>query len=267
MSVIWKGLSEDGPFLYQPNAKVSAMYFRPMPVLSGLAIAGLGVLIWLGSWQLNRYQEKRALSQDIPEATFVTLEGKALDVPIQYLYTTYNGETLWRVLVAVSGCLKGAEKATPCPTPYFVDTKLLGVLKPEDVVFEGDAMAFPAEDLIIRENSSYKPFGSPTRSDERSWFVSDATAMATALALDGAEHARILEPKMIDLVRVTPDQQAFTTRIENPFANPAKLDDLPSARHLGYALTWFGLAATLIGVYLAFHMSNGRLRFGRSKND
>jgi surfeit locus 1 family protein len=30
--------------------------------------------------------------------------------------------------------------------------------------------------------------------------------------------------------------------------------------HLQYAITWFGLAAVLFGVYLAYHVSRGRLR-------
>lgn len=33
--------------------------------------------------------------------------------------------------------------------------------------------------------------------------------------------------------------------------------------HLQYAITWFGLAAVLFGVYIAYHISRGRLRFGR----
>ncbi|RPI44019.1 MAG: hypothetical protein EHM67_04360, partial [Hyphomicrobiaceae bacterium] len=39
--------------------------------------------------------------------------------------------------------------------------------------------------------------------------------------------------------------------------------DLPN-RHLGYALTWFGLALTLIAVYLAF--ARHRLRLGAARN-
>jgi surfeit locus 1 family protein len=35
--------------------------------------------------------------------------------------------------------------------------------------------------------------------------------------------------------------------------------DFPN-NHLSYALTWFGLAAGLIGVYFAYHISKGRLR-------
>ena len=31
--------------------------------------------------------------------------------------------------------------------------------------------------------------------------------------------------------------------------------------HLNYALTWFGIALSLIGVYLSYHISNGRIGF------
>ena len=33
--------------------------------------------------------------------------------------------------------------------------------------------------------------------------------------------------------------------------------------HLQYAITWFGLAAVLFGVYIAYHISRGRLKFGQ----
>ena len=32
--------------------------------------------------------------------------------------------------------------------------------------------------------------------------------------------------------------------------------------HLQYAITWFALAAGLLGVYIAYHVSRGRLSFG-----
>jgi surfeit locus 1 family protein len=34
-------------------------------------------------------------------------------------------------------------------------------------------------------------------------------------------------------------------------------------QHLSYAVTWFGLAACLLGVWLAFHISRGRLAWGK----
>jgi surfeit locus 1 family protein len=33
--------------------------------------------------------------------------------------------------------------------------------------------------------------------------------------------------------------------------------------HLSYAMTWYGIALALMGVYLAFHYQAGRLKFGR----
>jgi cytochrome oxidase assembly protein ShyY1 len=47
----------------------------------------------------------------------------------------------------------------------------------------------------------------------------------------------------------------------NPFAHAPGVDPLPPARHLGYALTWYGLALVLIVIYLAYHISVGRLAF------
>ena len=44
---------------------------------------------------------------------------------------------------------------------------------------------------------------------------------------------------------------------------PPELAQTPPSRHLGYALTWFGFALTLIGVYIAFHVSRKRLGFTR----
>ena len=49
--------------------------------------------------------------------------------------------------------------------------------------------------------------------------------------------------------------------IDNPYARLRLDDELPPQRHFGYAITWWGLAMALIGVYLAFHHQKGRLRF------
>ena len=50
-----------------------------------------------------------------------------------------------------------------------------------------------------------------------------------------------------------------------PIAAKTKLN-LRNA-HLSYAMTWYGIALALIGVYLAFHYQAGRLQFGRRKKD
>jgi surfeit locus 1 family protein len=35
--------------------------------------------------------------------------------------------------------------------------------------------------------------------------------------------------------------------------------------HLNYALTWFGIALSLIGVYFAYHINAGRFGFRKSR--
>ncbi|MEP3048572.1 MAG: SURF1 family protein [Roseibium sp.] len=76
--------------------------------------------------------------------------------------------------------------------------------------------------------------------NDRIWFARDTDAMGKTLGIE----AQFLAPYSIDLdKRYTPSSglpQAGETIVR--FKND----------HLGYALTWFGLAATLIGVFLAY---------------
>lgn len=48
-----------------------------------------------------------------------------------------------------------------------------------------------------------------------------------------------------------------------PESLPAHLSRTPPATHIGYALTWFGMAVALVVIYGVFHARAGRLRFGR----
>ncbi len=53
--------------------------------------------------------------------------------------------------------------------------------------------------------------------------------------------------------------------VKLPIAARTKLNLRNS--HLSYAVTWYGIALALIGVYLAFHHQAGRLSFGRGHED
>ena len=54
-------------------------------------------------------------------------------------------------------------------------------------------------------------------------------------------------------------------KLELPIAAELKIN--VSNSHLNYAVTWYGIALSLIGVYLAYHYSNGRLRFSKPSSD
>ena len=52
---------------------------------------------------------------------------------------------------------------------------------------------------------------------------------------------------------------------DNPYAKPNAGDPLPPERHLGYALTWWGLALALVVIYVIYHIRAGRLSFSRPR--
>jgi surfeit locus 1 family protein len=74
------------------------------------------------------------------------------------------------------------------------------------------------------------------------WFTRDPAAIAAALQLENAAPFSI-------------DEDAHGAPPGAP-AGGATVVDIPN-NHLSYALTWFGLAATLMGVFLAFRLRPG----------
>jgi surfeit locus 1 family protein len=92
------------------------------------------------------------------------------------------------------------------------------------------------------------PFAAPGKADQRIWYAVDLPAMAAAAGLAD------VEPYYVAMPYVGPTGAAEP----NPFVGVR--DPLPAERHLGYAITWWGLAATLVGVYLAFHARQGRFK-------
>jgi len=78
--------------------------------------------------------------------------------------------------------------------------------------------------------------------DTNRWYTFDRDMMARAL---GTDPERVLD---------------VWARAD--LGLPASLIQTPPAKHLGYAVTWFGLALALIGVYLALHIARGRLGRG-----
>jgi surfeit locus 1 family protein len=87
---------------------------------------------------------------------------------------------------------------------------------------------------------------------DRVWFAVDLQGMARAAGL------RSVADYYVATNYVGEDGRP----IPNPFSRESTADPLPPQRHLGYAVTWWGLALVLVGVYLAYHISVGRLAFG-----
>ena len=223
---------------------------RRFPV--GLTIAtaiAFAILIGLGTWQVRRLAWKDDLLARIAalEAAPARSLAGVLDAggdldfvrvtaicpgiakaPFLELYSLKDGQVGARI---ISACR--------LPGPGF-QTILV------DRGFVGDTISArpgvdPADTLpvtvtgVLRKPEQGNAFTPPNRSDR--WFSRDIAGMAAVL--------RAPAPAPVFLMAETP------TNPEWPALTPAPVPvDVPN-RHLEYALTWYGLAAALLGVYAA----------------
>ncbi|MHA6288970.1 SURF1 family protein [Maricaulis sp. CAU 1757] len=218
--------------------------FRPLPVLSVLSLAALALLLTLGSWQLQRMAWKSHLVEGFEQRGRVDTLAAALCDQADADYSpaidtidVSDGATLrYYGLRDGPGWIRlGQVEAPAC----FTDGAPVYLLA--ETGFERlDAGSSPAP--VAWRLERWAPagtFSGRNDPDTNQWYSFDRSAMAAALGLDTAQ--------LSDLWLRADD------------GLPASLTQTPPARHLGYALTWFGLAAALVGVYLAFHRARGRL--------
>jgi surfeit locus 1 family protein len=213
---------------------------QPMPVMSAFAVAALVVLVLLGTWQWRRYEQKVLVGAEAP--AIVALEPfEIAPGGVQFVFGARDSRPGWRVFQPVryggrtvfvdAGYVEGAGapdwRTTPTPKALVNARAVSGVaVRPQA------AGAFAAR-------------GDP---DARLWYSVDLASMAAAAGLAD------VEPYYV----ATPHLDATGAAVPNSFALGAAAEPLPPERHLGYALTWWGLAIALVGVYLAFHARQGR---------
>jgi len=229
------------------------MTFRPYPVLTVLSIPILAALIFLGFWQLERAEWKAGLIADwerasaeppiAPDVAFCSDAspiGKVLTVPeargLQLRVFGHNaaGDVGWRLFqITKPGCSSPPVLAEtgfePLTISRGIEVPVPIPVKPTDRFI---VEAWPAKQLMAADNF-------PER-NEWHWF--DAPAMAAFLG-EGA-----VEPRYI------------LARLEGM---PDYLTRTPPSGHIGYAVTWFGMAIAFVVIYALFHARAGRLRFGR----
>ncbi|MGD9967210.1 MAG: SURF1 family cytochrome oxidase biogenesis protein [Hyphomonadaceae bacterium] len=223
--------------------------FRPLPVMTVLTILALIVLIPLGRWQWERYEVKLAAAEE-PVAEMTIAAYQPIEGAVQFVHGVRpdTHEQGWRVFAPVQ---EGE-------TIVFVDSDFIAAIEPPDP----DEVRFPASlrfgapitgASITPEEPA--PFTLPPRPLQRLWFAVDLPAMGRNAGLENVAGYYIAG------AYVGADGRA----IANPFALAPGADVLPPARHLGYALTWYGLALVLLAIYFAYHASVGRLTFQRPR--
>ena len=233
------------------------MTFRPYPGLTiacALLFAGLCAL---GVWQLQRLQWKLALIAEVnghmaasplplpqimamnrDEAQYrrVTLSGRFDHAEEAYVFTTDAGAPVYHVLTPFTA--KGGkvlmvdrgevpkeklDPATRRQSHITGETRVTGVWRVPDAP------------------GAFTP---PPDTAHRVWYSRDVKTIAAA------DHLVLAAPVVIE-ADATP----------NPGGWPKGGQTVVSFRnqHLSYAVTWFGLALGLLGIWLAYHISKGRI--------
>lgn len=226
---------------------------RGFPV--GLTVAtavALAILLSLGTWQLQRLAWKRDLLARIealraaparPLAAALDALSAGGDVGFTRVRATCPGLATapYLELYAIRDGQAGSRLISACKAPSLRYRTILvdrGFV-PDTVLARPpvDAAATAPMEVVgvLRAPDPANAFSPPNRTDR--WFTRDVAAMAQAL---GAP-----TPAPVFLMAETssnPEWKALT-----PSPVPTGL----SNRHLEYAVTWYGLAAALLGVYLA----------------
>ena len=234
------------------------MIFRPFAGLTIACAILFAILCGLGVWQLERLQWKldliarvnshmtappvplgRLLVMGPNESQYrrVTLQGRFDHAKEAYVFTTdAGGAPVYHVL-----------------TPFRTDDGRVLMVDRGAVPVErrgpatraaGNVQGETSVTGVWREPDPPGFFTPPPELARRIWYARDIRAIAAT------DHLTLTAPVVIE-ADATP----------NPGGLPRGGQTVVSFRneHLSYAVTWFGLALMLLGVWFAYHISKGRI--------
>lgn len=237
------------------------MYFRPAFWMTVFAAATLAILLALGTWQVKRLYWKEALIEGFTARAFgeavtppragvaedmrfqrLTLAGVWMhDAETQLIGRTFEGTAGYHVVTP----LKLDDGRILLVNRGWVDEDYRrpetrpGSLAPGRQRIDAILRLPKRKGYFVPDNDPVGDF----------WFTLDIDGIAIHHDL-GA-----------DVIR---SYSADALRPDGPLAQPigaAVEIDIPND-HRNYALTWYGIALGLIGVYLAWHHQTGRLGMG-----
>jgi surfeit locus 1 family protein len=243
------------------------MTFRPFLWLTVVTLPALLVLVGLGTWQLGRLQWKNNLIDSFEARVAappvaVPASGAAIN-PIEFRQLDLTGRFLHDKEIVLTGRTyegnAGFHGVTPVELP---DGRL--ILINRGWVSEG--YKDPAKRAFSRVDGPTTVAGILRKPGQKGYFVPENepakgfwfTLLPTEINAHLGLGAAAINSFYADAIRTS---EVVTL----PIAAKTELN-LRNA-HLSYALTWYGIALALIGVYVAFHRQAGRLRFtGKNKD-
>ena len=233
-------------------------HFRPLPILTIVCTVMFAALISLGVWQVQRLHWKLGLiaqvNQSLAQPPVSFDEALAMGGPAQYRRVMLDGWFLNAKESYLYASGPGGGPVYHVLTPFETrDGRVLmvdrGIVPPGLIDPAKRARGQIGERVMIgvwRVPDAPGFFTPPPDTAHRIWYSRDVAAMAAAADV------KLTAPVLVE-----------ADAAPNPGGWPKGGQTQVTFRneHLQYALTWFGLAAALLGVYLAFHISKGRLRW------
>ncbi|MGH6871883.1 MAG: SURF1 family protein [Rhizomicrobium sp.] len=241
------------------------MRFRPLLVPTLWFVPAFLILMGLGTWQIERLHWKLGLIAQMQsrgvEAPLSLSQALALGADAQYRMVMLRGrfDNAKEAYVFTTG--PGGAPVYHVLTPFRLDDGRVllvdrGII-PLPLIDPRSRTAPAGERLVFgiwRTPDAANWFTPAPDLAHRIWFTRDLAGIAK---VDGVTLAA---PVLVE-ADLTPNAGGWPRGGQTVVSLPNN--------HLSYALTWFGLAAGLLGVYLAYHISNARLSFGfgRKKKD
>ena len=236
------------------------MTFRPALWMTIWAIPALGMLLYLGTWQVMRMHWKEALIDEFTmRATAQAVTPPAADQAADMRYQRLNVSGVWmhHAEVQLTGRTFEGTAGYHVITPLRLDDGRILILnrgwvsqdyrRPEKRPSSLETGPVNVQ-AILRLPFKKGYFVPENYPDQDDWF--------TLNVADIKNHHDLGE-------NVITTYTADVMRPDGPYVLPigaAVEIDIPND-HWNYALTWYGLALGLIGVYVSWHMQTGRLRF------
>ncbi len=219
--------------------------FQPLPLLSLFTIAGLAVLLLLGNWQLNRF----AWKQDLIAAYESRGDAAGLAEALCAM-----GDAAYSPSFTMPAPLAGEELR------LFAIRDVPGIVR-IGVIPAPDCGEGEARYLLVESGFEYQANGQLVRPQR--WRLEPVPRNGVFTPVNDPDTNQwygFVVPEMAQALSVPPDS-VLGVWARSDDGLPAQLAQTPPAQHMGYALTWFGLAAALLGVYLTLHIAQGRLRW------
>ena len=242
------------------------MKLRPFLWPTIVAFPTLVVLLWLGTWQVQRLEWKNQLIEDFESratAAPIDLPVGQIDRKMEFRRLALTGSFDHTKEVFMTGRTYEGNAGFHIVTPFaLTDGRMILVnrgwvsesyrdpSKRDFTLIEGETQI----EAIIRFPNEKGYFVPENEPENGFWFTLVPSQINQHLALGDAA----IDQFYADALRTS-------DVVTLPIAAKTKLN-LRNA-HLSYAMTWYGIALALIGVYLAFHYQAGRLQFGRRQKD